>query len=388
MTDNLILNRREQFAHRYIPAATWGVAGLALTTGAVGLIFPGYWQILWMAGILGLSMLGMATFPLFRRWDRSEAGAYVALISFMLSPSLGIFLLPDALMGTVWGFAAVIFLSALILGKRGWIGFSLAIPSITLAAVLLLQSMKFSQLLHLDGMARWTILLLWGLYPIPWIARLLSRSVFEQENLFRQSKQANWEIEQRKATDQLQQQVLQTTRPEPDYHNLQLSAAAEVSRATGGILDPDELMYQVVEMTRERFGFYYVGLFLVERNEDHSNGAQKWAVLRAGTGEAGRKMVEDAYKVEVNGDSNVGWCIAHKSPRIMEDTEEIGKRRKNPLLPETRSRLALPLISRGNAIGAMTFHSAKSGAFGEEDITALQTMADQLANAIENARLV
>lgn len=387
MTDNLILNRREQFAHRYIPAATWGVSGLAFATGAVGLVFPEYWQILWMAGILGLSMLGMATFPLFRRWGRSEAGAYVALVSFMLSPGLGIFLLPDALMGSVWGFAAILFLSALILGKRGWIGFSLAVPSLTLAAILLLQSMKFSQLLHLGGTARWAILLLWGLYPIPWIARLLSQSVFEQENLFRQSKQANWEIEQRKATDQLQQQVLQTTRPEPDYHILQLSAAAEVSRATGGILDPDELMYQVVEMTRARFGLYYVGLFLVERNEDHSNGAEKWAVLRAGTSEAGRKMVEDAYKVEVNGDSNVGWCIAHKSPRIMEDTEEIGKRRKNALLPETRSRLALPLISRGNAIGAMTFHSAKSGAFGEEDITALQTMADQLANAIENARL-
>jgi hypothetical protein len=110
-------------------------------------------------------------------------------------------------MVAVWGFAAVLFLSALILGKRGWIGFSLAVSILTLAAVLLLQSMKFSQLLHLDGMARWSILLLWGLYPIPWIARLLSQSVFEQENLFRQSKQATWEIEQRKATDQLQQQV-------------------------------------------------------------------------------------------------------------------------------------------------------------------------------------
>jgi PAS domain S-box-containing protein len=387
LIDNQILDRREQFAHRYIPVATWGVAGLALATGAVGLIFPTYKQILWMAGILGLSMLGMTTFPLFRRWGRSEVRAYVALVSFMLSPGLGIFLLPDALMGTVWGFAAVIFLSALILGKRGWIVFSLAVPSITLLAVLLPQSMQFSQLLHLDGMARWIILLLWGGYPIPWIAVLLSRSVFEQENLFRQSKLANWEIEQRKATDQLQQQVLQTTRLGPDYHIIQLSAAAEVSRATGGILDPDELMYQVVEMTRERFGLYYVGLFLVERNENHSNGAEKWAVLRAGTSEMGRKMVEEAYKVEVNGDSNVGWCIAHKSPKIMEDTEEIGQRRKNPLLPETRSRLALPLISRGNAIGAMTFHSAKPGAFGEADITALQTMADQLANAIENARL-
>ena len=117
-----------------------------------------------------------------------------------------------------------------------------------------------------------------------------------------------------------------TGQPEPDYHILQLSAAAEVSRATGGILDPDELIYQVVEMTRERFGLYYVGLFLVER-EKTTRMEPKWAVLRAGTGEAGRKMVADAIKSR--------WMAIRMSAgvlltnlRIIEDTERIGKRKK------------------------------------------------------------
>ena len=168
-----------------------------------------------------------------------------------------------------------------------------------------------------------------------------------------------------------------------DRRALQLQAAAEVSRATGSILDPDELIHQVVELTRERFGLYYVGLYLV----DQTDGAGKWAVLRAGTGETGRQMVAHGRRIEVGGDSMVGWCIANRQSRLEEDVTEEAARQKNALLPATRSKLALPLISRGQAIGAMTIQSAQPDAFAEDDITTLQTMADQLANAIENARL-
>ena len=59
----------------------------------------------------------------------------------------------------------------------------------------------------------------------------------------------------------------------------------------------------------------------------------------------------------------------------------------NPLLPDTRSELALPLISRGAAIGALTIQSSEEAAFSEEDIAALEIMAGQIANSIENARL-
>ena len=120
--------------------------------------------------------------------------------------------------------------------------------------------------------------------------------------------------------------------------------------STGSILDPDELIHQVVELTRERFGLYYVGLYLV----DQTDGAGRWAVLRAGTGEAGRQMVAQGRRIEVGGDSMVGWCIANRQSRLEEDVTEEAARRKNPLLPATRSKLALPLISRGQAIGAMT----------------------------------
>jgi len=161
---------------------------------------------------------------------------------------------------------------------------------------------------------------------------------------------------------------------------LQLTTAGEVSRAASSILDPAKLLPEVVNLVRDRFDFYYVGLFLLDEGGEY-------AVLRAGTGEAGRQMLEMGHKLEVGGTSMVGWCVAQGKARIALDVGKEAVRFDNPLLPETRSEMALPLISRGRVIGAMTIQSARSAAFSDEDIAALQTMADQVANAIENARL-
>jgi GAF domain-containing protein len=160
---------------------------------------------------------------------------------------------------------------------------------------------------------------------------------------------------------------------------LQLQTAAEVSRAATSVLDTDELVRQTVDLIHDRFGFYYVGLFLLDE-------AKRWAVLRAGTGEPGRRMFEAGHRFQVGGESMVGWCTANVQARIALDVGEEAVRFDNPLLPETRSEMALPLISRGQVIGALTVQSAEAAAFSDEDIAMLQTMADQVANAIENAR--
>jgi len=172
-----------------------------------------------------------------------------------------------------------------------------------------------------------------------------------------------------------------------ERRSTQLQTAAEVSRATSSILDLDELLSQTVELIRDRFGLYYAGLFLVDQTGEWTGELGKWAVLRAGTGEAGQKMLAAGHKLEVGGSSMVGWCIANRQARIALDVGEEAVRFSNPLLPHTRSELALPLVSRGQVIGAMTAQSDLSAAFTQEDITTLQSMADQLANAIENARL-
>jgi CheY-like chemotaxis protein/DNA-binding LacI/PurR family transcriptional regulator len=161
---------------------------------------------------------------------------------------------------------------------------------------------------------------------------------------------------------------------------VQLQAAADVSRATSSVLDPTGLMQQAVDLVRDRFDLYYAGLFLTDE-------ARRSAVLQAGTGEAGQQMLARGHQLELGGDSMIGRCIDQQKALTALDTGVDAVRFNNPLLPDTRSELALPLISRGQAIGAMTVQSAHPAAFTAEDITVLQTMADQLANAIANTQL-
>jgi PAS domain S-box-containing protein len=168
----------------------------------------------------------------------------------------------------------------------------------------------------------------------------------------------------------------------------QLQTAAEVSHAATGILDPEELIQRVVDLVRARFGLYYVGLFLVDRAGEWTDEPGTWAVLRAGSGEAGQQMLSVGHKLEIGGESMIGWCVANQQARIALDVGEEAVRFDNPYLPQTRSEMALPLIARGQAVGAMTVQSEEQAAFSDEDIAVLQTMADQVANAIENARLL
>jgi PAS domain S-box-containing protein len=172
-----------------------------------------------------------------------------------------------------------------------------------------------------------------------------------------------------------------------ERHALQLQTASDVSRAASSILDPDRLMQQVVELARERFDLYYAGLFLVDESGEWTGEPGKWAVLRAGTGKAGRQMLARGHKLRIGGTSMIGQCVATTQARIALDVGEEAVRFDNPYLPETRSELAVPLVSRGLAIGALTIQSAQEAAFSDEDIAVFQTMADQLANAIQNARL-
>jgi GAF domain-containing protein len=140
------------------------------------------------------------------------------------------------------------------------------------------------------------------------------------------------------------------------------------------------LIQKIVDLVQERFGYYYVGLFLLSDD-------QKYAVLRAGTGEAGQKMLAHQHTLPVGAGSMIGWSIANKAPRIALDVGMDAVHFDNPLLPATRSEVALPLLVREDAIGAMTVQSAVESAFSQEDIAVLQVVTDLVAIAIQNARL-
>ena len=161
---------------------------------------------------------------------------------------------------------------------------------------------------------------------------------------------------------------------------IQLQTAADVARAATSILNINELLPKVVELIRNHFEYYYVGIFLIDETAE-------WAVLRAATGKMGEQMIQKTHRLKLEDSSMVGWCITHEQARIALDVGEDAVRFANPLLPLTRSEIALPLIAHGNVIGAMTIQSEMPAAFSRVDITALQAMTDLVANALDNARL-
>ncbi len=162
--------------------------------------------------------------------------------------------------------------------------------------------------------------------------------------------------------------------------NMHLLASSEVAKATTQILDIQELLTRCTDLIRIHFGFYYAAVFLVDE-------AGEWAVLRAATGDAGHQLLEKAHKLGVGSQSMVGWVTANNAARIAQDVGEEAIRFDNPLLPKTRSEMALPLRVRGEVIGALDAQSTNPNAFSAEDIQTIQMMADQVAIAIDNARL-
>ncbi|MBN2004442.1 MAG: helix-turn-helix domain-containing protein [Anaerolineae bacterium] len=170
-----------------------------------------------------------------------------------------------------------------------------------------------------------------------------------------------------------------------EHRNVQLQTAADISTVASGILDPEVLIQRGIELIRERFDLYYVGLFLVAPPHKPSHEPGRWAQLQASTGEVGSELIQQ-QQLAVGGTSLIGQCIAGRKACMATTTGEEPAGFAPPL-PETRAELALPLITRGAAIGALTIQSAPGVAFTEGDIAVFQTIANQLANAIENARL-
>lgn len=160
-----------------------------------------------------------------------------------------------------------------------------------------------------------------------------------------------------------------------------LAAAAQVGQNVTSILDLDALLNRTVDVICEAYGFYYAGVFLIDK-------AGEWAMLRAGRGRAGRAMITAEHKLKIGGLSMIGTCISQRKARIALDVGEEPVHFKNPHLPHTRSEMALPLTAGNEVIGALTVQSTEEAAFSDDDVTALQSMADQLAVAINNAQLL
>jgi GAF domain-containing protein/HAMP domain-containing protein len=165
-----------------------------------------------------------------------------------------------------------------------------------------------------------------------------------------------------------------------ERRSIQLEAAAQVAGEAASVLDPQELLSRVVTLVNERFGFYHAGIFLVDD-------AGEYAVLRAASSEGGQHMLARGHRLRIGHEGIVGYVTGQGEPRIALDVGADAVFFNNPDLPDTRSEIALPLRARGEIIGALDVQSEEPGAFSKEDVAVLQTLADQVAMTISNARL-
>jgi GAF domain-containing protein len=189
--------------------------------------------------------------------------------------------------------------------------------------------------------------------------------------------EANRELELLRAS--LEERVADRTR-ELETRSRQWQAATEVSQVLTSILDVEQMIWQVAELVRERFDLYHVGLMLL----DPSGG---WAVYRAGSGQSGRRLGDEGFRLAVGGNSMVGWCTAHGRARVAQDVNADPMYARYHLVPRTRSEAALPVVVRGQVLGALSAQSDRTGAFDPATVAVLQTVADQVAVALDNARL-
>lgn len=160
----------------------------------------------------------------------------------------------------------------------------------------------------------------------------------------------------------------------------QLAAINEIASVIAGSLDINEVMAKTVNLIRDRLGFYHVSIFLLDAKGEN-------AVVRESTGEVGQILKSRPHTLAVGSQSIIGYVTANRKPRIALDTQADAGHFKNPLLPNTRSEMALPLIVGDSLFGALDVQSSEPNAFRDEDVAVLQSMANQVAVAINNARL-
>lgn len=159
----------------------------------------------------------------------------------------------------------------------------------------------------------------------------------------------------------------------------QFESIASVAHIISSTQTMDELLPQITEAISAQFGFYHVGIFLLDNSREY-------AILVAANSEGGKKMLERNHKLTIGGAGIVGYVTGSGKPRVALDVGLDSAYFNNPYLPETHSEIALPLHSGNQLFGALDVQSTETNAFSQEDVSILSALADQVGIAILNAR--
>lgn len=177
----------------------------------------------------------------------------------------------------------------------------------------------------------------------------------------------------------LEQRVSDRTR-DLESQTDRLRVTTEISRDVASARSLSELLERSSSLIRDRFGFDHVGIFLLDSS-------RQYAVLVASPTEAGKQMLANNFQLRVGEIGIIGRVAATGEARVSRNTESDPTYLHNPLLPNTRAEMALPLRAENKVIGVLDIQNETPNAFSE-DVSIMQILADQLAAAIERTRLL
>lgn len=158
-----------------------------------------------------------------------------------------------------------------------------------------------------------------------------------------------------------------------------LQTSTEVSRRLSTLLDQEHLVAEVVNQVQRAFDYYHVHIYLLDEETQD-------LVMVGGTGEAGRALLGKGHRL-ASGKGLVGRCAARNEVVLISNVAEAENWLPNPYLPDTKTELAVPIAIGEQVLGVLDVQDVKVGKLDEEDVQLLQSVSNQVAVALRNARL-
>lgn len=332
-------------------------------------VVTGQGEVFGSANIILAGIIAILTIVWFlMRAGRVKIAGYLHITTIWLASTM-IALMSGGINSTTFtSYFVVMLMAGLLLGWRPAVGFTF---------LSILTAFRLANQETFGSATEGTVLFIFGAIFLYLIISSLQNAVKKAQVNANELRASNKQLIDLR--DALELRVLERTSA-LEKRATQLQTVSSVARTIAAVQDLDSLLPEITKLVSEQFSFYHTGIFLIDD-------ANEYAILQAANSEGGRRMLNRQHQLRLDETSIVGYATSRGEPRIALDVGTDAVYFNNPDLPETRSEMALPLQAGGRTIGALDVQSTETNAFSQEDINVLTTLADQVAIAIENARL-